>query len=65
MSIKLLAYVKIVIRHAFKTTDSDIDGLKACGLSKGEVLEGTRVAGLFNDIYHWGSVTKMIKLVAS
>jgi hypothetical protein len=60
-----MAYVKKVTRHAYKTTDTNVDGLKGCGLSKGEVLEATRVAELFNDIYRWGSVTKMIELVAS
>jgi hypothetical protein len=47
---ELLAYVKRL--HAMhKTTDNDMDGLKRCGLSKGEVFEATRVAGLFSGIY--------------
>ena len=28
---KLLAYVEKVTRHAYKTTDTDVDGLKGCG----------------------------------
>jgi alkylhydroperoxidase family enzyme len=36
---KVLAYVEKVTRHAYKTTDTDVDGLKGCGWSEGQVLE--------------------------
>jgi hypothetical protein len=47
---ELLAYLKSL--HAMhKTNDNDMEWLKRCGLSKGEVFEATRVAGLFSGIY--------------
>ena len=36
---KVLTYVDKVTRHAYKTTDNDVDGLKGCGWSEGPVLE--------------------------
>ena len=36
---KILAYVEKVTRHAYKTTDTNLDGLKGCGLSEEEILE--------------------------
>jgi alkylhydroperoxidase family enzyme len=36
---KILAYVEKVTGHAYKTTDTDVDGLKGCGWSKGQILE--------------------------
>ena len=36
---KVLAYVEKVTRHAYKTTDTDVDGLKVCGWSEGQVFE--------------------------
>ena len=36
---KVLDYVEKVTRHAYKTTDTDVDGLKGCGWSEGQVLE--------------------------
>ena len=36
---KVLTYVEKVTRHAYKTTDTDVDGLKGCGWSEGQVLE--------------------------
>ena len=50
---KLLAYVEKVTRHAYKTTDADIAGLKECGWSEGQILEATLVVGLFCDINRW------------
>jgi uncharacterized peroxidase-related enzyme len=50
---KLLAYVEKVTRHAYKTTDTDVDGLNGCGWSEGQILEATLVVGLFSDINRW------------
>ena len=50
---KLLAYVEKVTRHAYKTTDADIEGLKECGWSEVQILEATLVVGLFSDINRW------------
>lgn len=50
---KLLAYVEKVTRHAYKTTDADVEGLKECGWSEGQILEATLVVGLFCDINRW------------
>jgi alkylhydroperoxidase family enzyme len=36
---KVLAYLEKVTRHAYKTIDTDVDGLKGCGWSEGQVLE--------------------------
>ena len=36
---KVLAYEEKVTRHAYKTSDTDVDGLKGCGWSEGQVLE--------------------------
>ena len=36
---KILAYVEKVTRHAHKTSDTDLDGLKGCRWSEGQVLE--------------------------
>jgi alkylhydroperoxidase family enzyme len=36
---KVLAYVEKVTRHAYKTTDNDVDGFKVCGWSEGKFLE--------------------------
>jgi alkylhydroperoxidase family enzyme len=36
---KVLAYVEKVIRHAYKTIETDVDRLKGCGWSEGQVLE--------------------------
>ena len=36
---KVLAYVEKVTRPAYKTIDTDVDGLKGCGWSEGQVLE--------------------------
>ena len=36
---KVLAYVEKVTRHSYKTTDTDVDGLKGCGWLEGQVLE--------------------------
>ena len=36
---KILAYVEKVTGHAYKTTDTDVDGLKGFGWSEGQVLE--------------------------
>ena len=49
----LLAYVEKVTRHAYKTTDADVTGLKECGWSEGQILEATLVVGLFSDINRW------------
>ena len=62
---KILAYVEKVTRHAYKTTDTDVEGLKGCGWSEEQVLEEKLYVGLFSNINRWGSVTKMIELVAS
>ena len=50
---KLLAYVEKVTRHAYKTTDADVEGLKECGWSDEQILEATLVVGLFSDINRW------------
>jgi len=50
---KLLAYVEKVTRHAYKTTDDDVEGLKKCGWSEAQILEATLVVGLFSDINRW------------
>jgi len=50
---KLLAYAEKVTRHAYKTTDADMEGLKESGWSDGQVLEATLVVGLFCDINRW------------
>lgn len=50
---KLLAYVEKVTRHAYKTTDADVEGLKQCGWSDEQILEATLVVGLFSDINRW------------
>ena len=36
---KVLAYVEKVRCDAYKTIDTDVDGLKGCGWSEGQVLE--------------------------
>ena len=36
---KVLAYLEKVTRHAYKTIDTDVDGLKGCGWSEVQVLE--------------------------
>ena len=50
---KLLAFVEKVTRHAYKTTDADVEGLKQCGWSEEQILEATLVVGLFSDINRW------------
>ena len=50
---KLLTYVEKVTRHAYKTTDSDIEGLKESGWSENQIIEATLVVGLFCDINRW------------
>jgi len=50
---KLLAYVEKVTRHAYKTTDADVEGLKESGWSEEQILEATLVVGLFSDINRW------------
>jgi len=50
---KLLAYAEKVTLHAYKTTDADVEGLKECGWSEGQILEATLVVGLFCDINRW------------
>ena len=50
---KLLAYAEKVTRHAYKTTDADVTGLKECGWSEAQILEATLVVGLFCDINRW------------
>lgn len=50
---KLLAYAEKVTRHAYKTTDADVEGLKECGWSEKQILEATLVVGLFCDINRW------------
>lgn len=47
---RLLAYVEKVTLHAYKVTDSDVEGLKEIGWSHEEILEATLVTSLFNAI---------------
>jgi alkylhydroperoxidase family enzyme len=44
----LLEYVGTLTRHAYKITDSQVDGLRAAGWSDEQIAEATYDAALFN-----------------
>jgi alkylhydroperoxidase family enzyme len=43
----LLRLVEVVTRHAYRTTDADVESLRQCGWSDSQVAEAVYVTALF------------------
>ena len=44
---KMLAFVKLVTQHAYKTTDEDVQGLRDAGWSEEQIAEMVYITALF------------------
>jgi alkylhydroperoxidase family enzyme len=43
----LLRFVALVTRHAYRTTDADVEGLRAAGWTDPQIAEGVYITALF------------------